>query len=193
MRKRVKPPSSQGGRPQKRRKVDTGSGCPLLPFSPIQHPTLRLYYSQIFTLRDYLLSRLPASASKARVRRLTVAGLETNVSTTQEEDGSNDSTPQTGSEKGLAALLDQSFVCLNDSSAEKELESVEKEFVIFSQQSMLSPDSSFEKGTALQSEVSRLSPFQSSFPGLATFILARSFGCRFFQRPSNPARHPSSC
>ena len=64
-------------------------------------------------------------------------------------------------EKPLAALLDKTLVCLDDSLAEKHLEPSEKDFITFSQQSTLTPGSSFEEGTTPQSEVSSFFTYHS--------------------------------
>jgi hypothetical protein len=146
--------SSGPSRPQKRHKIDVdGKNVTYTP-PLVQHPTLRLYYNHVCTLRDYLLSRLPAPTSKARVRRLKTAGLETSkLSVVPTEHGLEDSKMQTGNKKPLAVLLDGTIVCLINSPAEEQPESMEKDFVIFSQQSTLSPGSSFEEGTTPQSEV----------------------------------------
>ncbi len=61
---------------------------------------------------------------------------------------------QTDNEKPLSVLLDGTLVCLIDLLAEEQPESTEKDFVTFSQQSKLTPGSSFEEGTTPQSEVS---------------------------------------
>jgi len=146
--------SSGPSRPQKRHKIDVDGKNATYTSPLVQHPTLRLYYTHVCTLRDYLLSRLPASTSKARVRRIKTAGLETSKSSVvRTEHGLEDSTMQTGNEKLLAVLLDGTIVCLIDSPAEEQPESMEKDFVTFSQQSTLSPGSSFEEGTTPQSEV----------------------------------------
>lgn len=60
---------------------------------------------------------------------------------------------QTDNEKALTVLLDGTIVCLVNSPAEEQPESMEKNFVTFSQHSTLSPGSSFEEGNTPQSEV----------------------------------------
>lgn len=153
-RKRAPELSSGPSRTPKRPKIDLdGKNAVYIP-TLVQHPTLCLYYTHVCTLRDHLLSRLPASTSKARVRRLKTAGLETaKLSVARIEHGLENSTMQTDCEKPLAALLDGTIVCLVESPTEKQPECMERDFVTFSQQSTLSPGSSFEEGTTPQSEV----------------------------------------
>lgn len=148
-------PSSEPSKPQKRHKKDVdGNNVTYIP-PLVQHPTLRLYYTYACTLREYLIARLPASTSKARVRRLKTAGLETSKSSVvRTEQGSEDSTMHTDNDKPLTVLLDKTIVCLITSPAEEQPQSTEKDFVTFSQQSRLTPGSSFEEGTTPQSEVS---------------------------------------
>lgn len=152
-RKHTQDSSSDCSRFQKRQKIgQDGQNVSILP-TLIQHPTLRLYYPHVYTLRDYLLSQLPASTSKARVRRVTTAGKE--ASTTQKTDDLQQSTLKAGKEKPLATLLDKTWVCLNVSQVENQLELTKTDFATFSQQSSLTPGSSFKEGTTPQSEVSR--------------------------------------
>lgn len=153
--KRHAPGLSLGpSRLQKRQKMDVDGNSTTHTPPIVQHPTLRLYYTHVCTLRDYLVSRLPASTSKARVRRLKTAGLETSKSSViRTQHGSEESTTHTDNEKALTVLLDGTIVCLINSPAEEQPEFMEKDFITFSQHSTLSPGSRFEEGTTPQSEV----------------------------------------
>ena len=158
-RKRVQAACSESLRYQKRQKTVSENSSGLVAPHTVQHPTLRLYYSHVYTLRDYLLSRLPTSTSKARSRRLATVGLEANkLAASQNHDGSENPIVPKESKQQLATLLDKTLVCLNDNPSTLRLESAETDFIAFSQQSCLSPGSSFEKGTTPQSEVSVCTP-----------------------------------
>lgn len=68
--------------PRKRMRLDHGLGSgAVLPKEDVfvKHPLLRLYYPQVLTLRNYLLSRLPLS-SKSRRRRVATAGTQCGTS-----------------------------------------------------------------------------------------------------------------
>ena len=120
---------------------EPSNGAPAL----VQHPTLRLYYNNVSTLRHYLLSRLLPSTSKARVRRLVLAGTIR---------AHNDVEPESDSKRPLAAVLDQTLGCSRDEHPQQHFEIAKKDFEAFSQQATLTPGSSFEEGTTPQSEVS---------------------------------------
>lgn len=155
-RKRAQDPSSDAINTGKRQKTyaDSNRGSYAPPI--VQHPTLRLYYTHVCTLRSYLYLQLPARTSKARYRRLAAAGLEVReLPNARIEDGREDSTMQEQNKDGLASLLDTTLICANEDLTKKQLESTEEDFINFSQQSTLSPGSSLEKGTISQSDVGR--------------------------------------
>ena len=124
----------------------------------VQHSTLRLYYSQITSLAQYLQSRLPSSASKARLRRLSTFGnglVEplahegTLKSKSQEARYDNDNL--------LRSLLNSTLVCYEQRPPLAKSAALEGDYIAFSQQSLSTTRSSIEEGTASQTEVSTMS------------------------------------
>lgn len=159
-RKRPQPTISVPAANCKRAKTDDqGNG-----FIPIEHPTLCLYYSQISTLRTYLLSSLPVSS---RSRRRKIASIGRHQRNVVENSGDDD--PLKGAEppcraacpnrlwpnneRGLATLLDKTLVCTVEDEPRVVDGSREKDFASFSQQANLTTRGSFEEGTSPISEV----------------------------------------
>lgn len=121
------------------------------------HPTLSLYYPQILTLRNYVLSRLPAS-SKSRRRK--VASIETQVSARSTV--VDCVRPSQGSdyddETNLAKLLDRTLVCLTPHGSRLAWKTREKDFQAFSQKHDGADESSLLEGNTPQSEVNYHTP-----------------------------------
>lgn len=131
---------------------------------PIEHPTLCLYYSTIFTLRTYLLSSLPPS-SRSRRRKIASIGVHQRNAVGHAGDYdplrgaeppprltcSNQLWPD--SERSLATLLDKTLVCTAMDEPRMVNNSREQDFASFSQQANLTARSSFQEGTSPISEV----------------------------------------
>lgn len=145
-RKRSQTASTEPARNSKKCKRDTSETCFLSNSGSIQHPTLCLYYTNVLTLRAYLLSRLSGPASKARVRKLV--GASTKLA-------QNGAEPDPQSRQRLNELLDKTLVCFHNDAIREEGGSLDQDFAAFSQQSALTPSSSFVEGTTPQSEVRR--------------------------------------
>ena len=96
--------------------------------TPVKHPALGLYYRNILTLRDYLLSRLPP-ASKARRRK--IASIIPDTANLHHHDGG----PSTMSQDGhsLSKLLNSTLVCTVHEQALRPEPSRIKDFEAFSQ------------------------------------------------------------
>lgn len=139
------------------------------------HPTLSLYYPQILTLRDFVLSRLPAS-SKSRRRK--VAGIKEEISTPctsvasvglrhlecpQSSEGCNEDEE----ENLLAKLLDSTLVCVRPREPRLTSQSREKDFQAFSQQNDGADESSLLEGNTPQSEVNHRIFTRSRLPLVA--------------------------
>ncbi|KAL2046145.1 hypothetical protein N7G274_001592 [Stereocaulon virgatum] len=84
----------------------------------VKHPTLCLYYDQIFTLRNHILTKMP-TASKTRRRRIAAAG---------------------------DPIFDRTLICIRDVDAGKPNVSLLKDFEAYSQQLSLTAGSSFNEG-----------------------------------------------
>ena len=89
------------------------------------HPTLRLYYSRVSTLREHLLSKLPPK-SKTRHRKIS----------SKEDD-----------------CLDKTLICIRDVQDTHADPSRTKEFERFSQRISLTAGSSINGGSTSQSEL----------------------------------------
>ncbi len=154
-RKRKRTGASEGtsvsSSPKKRIKLDEHD----LPNPKLnQHPTLALYFGQILTLRDFLLSRLPNS-SKARRRRIDSIGKSSRAQSDWERPsrcnhGGLAKWIDKGDTSDLANLLDRTRVCMIDGSPVGSHESRAKDFEIFSQQVSVTARSSIGHGMGSQ-------------------------------------------
>jgi hypothetical protein len=147
---------------RKKARMEAGDGSSR---QALEHPTLRLYYRQISTLRSYLISKLPLSA-KSRRRKVETAG----IVKPQPEDqgriaGGGSSGPASGaphlpdeldrhSQTRLAALLDDTLVCTPEGSQVGRKESRDRDWMDFSQQANISVGSTLDEGTTSTSDVS---------------------------------------
>ena len=151
---------NQNEKPESRKTTSKGINKSLRPAasSPVQHSTLRLYYSHITSLTHYLQSRLPSSASKARLRRLSTFGNSPVESLAH--DGILNSTRQEArfdGDKLLRLLLNSTLVCCEQRPLFAEKAAFEDDYATFSQQSLSTTRSSIDEGTASQTEVSATS------------------------------------
>lgn len=144
--------------PRKRVRLDAGLGSNWV--SPkedasIKHPLLSLYYPQVLTLRNYLLSRLPLF-SKSRRRRVTSAGThyQTSADVAASEDPSN--THRLEDDRALAKLLDATLVGRPDGQSPDQDDSRVRELATFSQKVTSTIGSSAGSGTRSQSEACTL-------------------------------------
>ena len=158
-------------KPRKRPRSGCNGDLPSPTPEQVQHPTLSLYYTHIFSLRQYLLSKLQASAPKARIRRIRDARdsqAEPTCGGTDEakaKDGEHDG------DEMLGYLLSTTFVCYETASDEARPDVLKTDFAVFSQQSLSTSASSIEEGTASQTEVSIDSkPSQLTFKVSALFV-----------------------
>ena len=74
--------------------------------APVKHPTLSLYYPNIFTLRDYLLSKLPVTS---KVRRRKIASVLPSTADVDHTDGKTSTLHQ--DRRCLSKILDSTLVC----------------------------------------------------------------------------------
>lgn len=131
--------------PKRKRKHDSHStpahkrlkSTQTTPFHGLrEHPVLSIYYSNLRTLRGYLLTRLPLQ-SKARRRRLLSVPQWIQTSEEQSQAASSIlSSFDSNSLIGLSKLLDSTLVGWNESQSQtsSDQESLEKELELFSQQ-----------------------------------------------------------
>ena len=119
-RKRKRPDDTGSNIEECRKRVKTTPRSPCL-----DHPTLGLYYVQICTFREHLLSRLPR-ASRSRRRRIELA---------QE------------------AVLDTILVCTTNPNRLSFNTSYQKNFITFSQQLSLTSGSGIDEGSTSQSDL----------------------------------------
>ena len=136
--------SAHDGKGNKRQKISGGFNG---KDPVVKHAVLAQYYPQVYTLREYLLSKLPAT-SKARRKKIVSVGQQ------QQSDGTTD-----GPIDGLASFLDSTLIGVlkyKDASPEERL----KQWVTFSQR-LDTSDSNLTNlsGTGFsQSEVRRRIP-----------------------------------
>ena len=160
-RKRKRASRDEHAQSKKRNKLDAKETC---GNASIQHPTLCLYYPRVVTLKDYLISKVPASAVSRREKITSVGkGLQRSLKVNQsvlEGDAQQVSSPSTlhvkpeGSrKKNLAKLLETTLVGLPHETPSDIATSREKDFVSFSQQVSLLTGSSVEEVSTTQSEV----------------------------------------
>ena len=96
--------------------------------TPVKHPALDLYYRNILTLRDYLLSKLPAT-SKAR-RRKIVSVLPDRAPLHHHDEGPSTLSPE---RHRLSKLLNNTLVCtVHEQTPRPEYARI-KDFEAFSQ------------------------------------------------------------
>ena len=121
----------------------------------LQQPTLRCYYKRVSSLRDYLLSKLTSSASKARIRRLCdFAQCQAEaVVPPHAQDKKRTELTQYDDHDILCSLLNSTLVCHEITSSDIRDETLATDFAAFSQQSLSTSGSSLDEGTVLQSEV----------------------------------------
>lgn len=167
-RKRNRCRPSVEDRPGKRIKKDDGkatdSACPTV--SPVvQHPVLSLYYPYVLSLRQFLLSGLPAS-SKVRRRRLVAIGgrAEKETPGCRNTEGREDAwdghvscadqvlSCSEDHDKALTSLLDTTLVCCSKPYVPTDNHARTNDLVSFSQQNS-TMGSSLDGGACSQSEV----------------------------------------
>ena len=119
----------------KRGKFDSDAGRA----EAVKHPTLQLYYTETWSLRQYLLSVLPRDSKKRR-RRIINAGCDTAISGPTQHSLLVDGTSQgldnatfLPRQSSLGAVLDYTYVCLDPRSISLSKEDVSKDFEAFSQ------------------------------------------------------------
>ena len=96
---------------------------------PVKHPALGLYYRQIWTLKDYLLSKLP-STSKARRRKiLSILPITANSHNNNDEENS----ALSQNRHCLSKLLNDTLVCAVHERTPTPESSRMKDFGAFSQ------------------------------------------------------------
>lgn len=153
--------SHGGDRHSKQPRLTTTSVSPSdqsAPATPsnINHPVLRRLYPEVFTLRHYLLARLPTS-SKNRRRRISQLGQNSIV-----PDGATTTTAADtdgGVDVELAHLLDSTLVGVPQRAVatehrEESEDTRTKDITTFSQQlSACASGSTFNPGYFLQTEV----------------------------------------
>ena len=173
MGKRKRSQAYEGDR--KRAKVETKT------VTPIKHPALGLYYRNILTLKDYLLSKLPTT-SKARRRKIASIVPDTANSHRNDEDASILSHDR----HSLSKLLNNTLVCTVPEQTPKPEPSRIKDFGAFSQHTSPTAESSVGAST-------------SSLSDLVDYAIWRLFHkihyqvhrpphilCHGFQRANNP-------
>ena len=121
------------------------------PSDSRSHPVLSLYYGKIYSLREYLLSKLPASA-KSRRRKIASVG-----NTHEDANDVVHQGVQTGNSKDhdtrWAGLLDSVLVGVR---VDREPDNFRmKDFEVFSQRTHSTVASSIDEGTFSQHEVRR--------------------------------------
>ena len=165
----------EGSKPHKRpRRTGHEDSIPIT-LKPVQHPTLSLYYPHISSLRQHLLSRLQASASKARIRRLCDVGNNQAEPIVGRKNKVNAKDENHDEDEILGSLLNRTLVCYETASNKVPEEAFEKDFAAFSQQLPLASGSSIDEGTASQTEVSTdliIHPFRFKIFVLFVFLFS---------------------
>ncbi len=160
-RKRRRASETGAGQPGKRIKLDAKG-----PSSHVStgHPALCLYYPQVVTLQDYLLSKLPTSSVSRREKIATIGkGQQRPLKNDQiiaETDGQQASHHLVASdcgirerERNLAKLLTTTLIGLVHDAPPDVATSRQKDFASFSQQVNLTSRSSVGGTSITQSEV----------------------------------------
>ena len=154
-RKRNRPPKVDEGS-RKRVCRNANNSTPIAT----SHPTLSLYYPQILTLRDYLLSKLPPS-SKSRRRKIANikkgAGPRSTVrqssKSSHEESSQSSQGGHFDEHASLVRLLDRHLVCRRHHVHQPAWQTRGKDFQAFSQKNNGADESSLLEGHTSQSEV----------------------------------------
>ncbi|KAI4267754.1 MAG: hypothetical protein LQ337_008202 [Flavoplaca oasis] len=154
-RKRHRPPKVDEGS-RKRVCRDANNSTPIAT----SHPTLSLYYPQILTLRDYLLSKLPPS-SKSRRRKIAniKKGFGPRSTVVQSSNLSHEQFSQSSQgghfdeHASLARLLDRHLVCRRQLVHQPAWQTREQDFQAFSQKNNGADESSLLEGHTSQSEI----------------------------------------
>ena len=122
---------------------------------------LTQYYSNVMTLRDYVLWKLPKT-SKARRRKVALLGTNGSSSSAEQSTGISNVVQPSKRRSGnhmddsrsrLSKLLDTTLVGSQDTELPGIVESRNKDFEIFTQQSGSAGRSSLREGTSSISEV----------------------------------------
>lgn len=126
--------------------------------APTQHPVLRLYYPKVLTLRQYLLSQLPAS-SKSRRKKITfLRPLSTTTNQIDAEPRILHSTALSKDETAedreiLVKLLDTTLIGVPSQKRAPDEQIIHNDFVAFSQKLNSSANSSLGNANFSLSEV----------------------------------------
>ena len=162
---------------RKRAKVETKT------VNPVKHPVLGLYYRNILTLRDYLLSKLPTT-SKARRRK--IASILPDTLSSHRSDQEIASLPQNGD--CLPRLLDNTVVCTVHEQPPRTESSRIKDFEAFSQHLSATAGSSTDGSTSLSDLVDHA--ISTLFHKIHRNVHRPSHMlCHGFQRASNPRKN----
>ena len=153
---------------KKQCKATTLDNAKASPPEPVHHPTLALYYAQTWTLRQYLLSKLPKT-SKNRRRKLATAGLNSlndliglkGIVSCKQSIIGNTTSPQRSSCIGdatyhssqLADLLERTLVGTNGTSARTSVEYLAKDLDTFTQQVSMTAGSNMTQGLSSHSDL----------------------------------------
>ena len=142
------------------------------------HPTLSLYYPQILTLRDYVLSRLPPSSKSRRRKVASIKEQDSARSTVvdpvklRHQGGSRSSQGSDYDEEAnLAKLLDRTLVCVRPHEPLLAWHSREKDFHAFSQKHDGADESSLLEGNTAQSEVNHHTPTVSGLCFFSSYTI----------------------
>ena len=114
-----------------------------------QHPVLRLYYPSVLTLREYLLSQLPA-ASKSRRKKITAIGYPSATTTTNKADAEPWTSNLTALPKNetledreiLVKILDTTLIGVPHQKRAQDEKLIHNDFVVYSQRLNSSANSS---------------------------------------------------
>ena len=151
--------------------------------APVKHPVLDLYYRNVLTLRDYLLSKLPTTS---KVRRRKIAAILPDTANFHRDHEDTGPLPQ--DRHYLSKLLSHTLVCTVHEQMPGPESSRIKDFEAFSQHVSPTARSSIGGST-------------SSLSDLIDYTISRLFHtihrhahrpphmlCHGFQRVSNPRR-----
>ncbi len=141
-RKRHRPHKADSG-PNKRHKTGKDAAASL----EVTHPTLSLYYPHALTLRDYVLSKLPATS---KTRRRKIIGVGKGKKTGK---SNADGETQDAAVADLVKLLDRTLVCRRHDEVKAAANTWAQDFRVFSQRNDGVDESSLLEGGTPQSEV----------------------------------------
>ena len=149
--------------------------------APVKHPALSLYYRNILTLRDYLLTRLPTTSKTRRRKILSILPDTANFHPNDEEIST-----LSQNKHSLSKLLHNTLVCTVHEQTSRPEFSRLKDFEAFSQHNNPTAGSSICGSTSSLSELVDFAIYQLFHKTHRHAHRPPHMLCHGFQRAGNP-------